>query len=303
MKTISVIIPTLNGEQELKRLLPLIPKREEIEVIIIDSSSKDQTREVAASFGAKVMKIDPREFNHGGTRNLAAKQAKGDILVYLTQDALLYEENSIDKLVKVFENEKVGIAYGRQLPHRHAKVFGSFARSFNYPKQSSIKSFEDKERYGLKTVFTSNSFAAYRKDVLKEIGGFPSNVILGEDMYVASKAVIAGYSLAYVSEAKVYHSHDYSIREEFQRNFDIGVFHNKENWILQEFSNPEGEGLRFVISEWQYLMQQGKWYLLPVSILRNGVKLIGYKLGKNHHRLSSFLRRKISMYKSYWNYN
>src|SRR4051794_19804615 len=131
MENISVIIPTLNGEQELKSLLPLIPKREEIEVIVIDSSSEDRTREIAASFGAKVMTIDRREFNHGGTRNLAAKEARGNILVFLTQDVLLYEESSIDKLVKAFANEKVGIIYGRQLPHLHAKVFGSFARSFN----------------------------------------------------------------------------------------------------------------------------------------------------------------------------
>jgi len=303
MKTISIIIPTLNGGQELKALFPLITNRADVEVIIIDSNSDDDTIEVALSYGAKVMQIEREEFNHGGTRNFAAKEAQGDILIFMTQDALLYDEHSIDELVKVFDHENIAIAYGRQLPHHDAKAFGSFARLFNYSDESLIKAMKDKQKYGLKTVFMSNSFAAYRRDVLKKVGGFPTNVILGEDMYVASKVVIAGYSIAYVSSAKVYHSHDYSIKQEFQRNFDIGVFHNKESWILKEFSNPEGEGIKLVLSEWKYLTDLRMPYLIPVSFIRNTAKLIGYKIGKNHHILSPSLRRKLSMYKSYWNYN
>ncbi|UOE55155.1 glycosyltransferase family 2 protein [Cytobacillus oceanisediminis] len=303
MKTISIIIPTLNGEQELSSLLPLIPKREDIELIVIDSSSDDKTREIALTYGAKVVKINRKEFNHGGTRNLALKEAEGSYLVYLTQDVLLYDESSIDNLVKAFENEKVAITYGRQLPHSNAKVFGSFARLFNYPDKSSIKSLGDKELLGLKTVFSSNSFAAYRKEFLTRVGGFPDNVILGEDMFVASKAILEGYSIAYVSEAKVFHSHNYSILEEFQRNFDIGVFHSKESWILNKFSQPEGEGFKFVKSEWQFLIQQGLVHLIPLSIVRNAAKFIGYKLGKKHKNINAFWVKKISMYKSYWNYN
>lgn len=303
MKTISIIIPTLNGGQELKALFPLIPQRSNIEVIIIDSNSDDDTRQVALSYGAKVMQIEREEFNHGGTRNIAAKEAKGDILVYMTQDALLYDENTIDELVKVFNNESIAIAYGRQLPHRDAKAFGSFARLFNYSDESLIKAMKDKHKYGLKTVFMSNSFAAYRRDLLEQVGGFPTNVILGEDMYVASKIIMSGYSIAYVSEAKVYHSHDYSIKKEFQRNFDIGVFHNKESWILDKFSNPEGEGFKLVLSEWNYLIKQKMPYLIPLSFIRNTAKLIGYKIGKHYHILSPSFRKKLSMYKSYWNYN
>lgn len=303
MKTISVIIPTLNGELELKRLLPLIPKRDEIEIIIIDSESDDKTVEVASTFGAIVLQINRKDFNHGGTRNLAIQTAKGEIIVFLTQDALLYDKYSIDLLVRSFENEKIGVAYGRQLPHLNAKVFGSFARMFNYPEKSLVKTIDDKHLYGLKTVFTSNSFAAYRKDILEKVGGFPINVILGEDMYVASKVVMEGYAIAYVPEAKVYHSHDYSIKQEFQRNFDIGVFHCQEKWILEKFSAPEGEGMKYVLSEWRYLIKKRKVHLIPVSIIRNAAKLLGYKLGKFHQKLNPSLKRKISMYKSYWNYN
>lgn len=303
MSTITIIVPTLNGENELKQLFQLLPSREEIEVIVIDSSSSDNTRQIASSYGARVLQINRKEFNHGKTRNIGVKEAKGEIVIFLTQDALLFETESIEKLLEAFRDEDVSVSFGRQVPHLNAKFFGSFARMFNYPVESSVRSYRDKTKYGLKTVFNSNSFAAYRKDVLVDVGGFPDNVILGEDMYVAAKMVMRGKKIAYTADAIVYHSHDFTIMQEFQRNFDIGVFHTYESWLLKEFSNPEGEGVRFVLAEWKQLIKQRKLFLLPISVLRNSAKYIGYKMGRNYKILPPFLRKKISMYKAFWNYN
>jgi len=300
---ITVIIPTLNAQLELPKLLKKIPTNENVEVIIIDSSSDDETIKIAKDFGAKVITVKREEFNHGGTRNIAAQKANGDTLIFLTQDALLQDEESIASLIKVFEDPEIAIAYGRQVPHNHAKVFGRLARKFNYPNTSIVKSLSDKENYGIKTVFTSNSFAAYRKDVFLAFDGFPRNVILGEDMYFGAKVILNGYKIAYVAEAVVLHSHDYSVKEEFQRNFDIGVFHQREKWILENFSSPEGEGIKFVLSEWRYLKKIKKVHLIPLSFVRNASKFLGYKLGRNHKKLPQRLVKRISMYKSFWNYN
>lgn len=98
------------------------------------------------------------------------------------------------------------------------------------------------QKNGVKTVFMSNSFSAYRIDVLQQLGGFPSDTILCEDMYFTAKAVLAGYKVAYVSEAVVRHSHNYSAVEEFKRYFDIGVFHADEPWIREKFGGAGGEG-------------------------------------------------------------
>jgi rhamnosyltransferase len=94
----------------------------------------------------------------------------------------------------------------------------------------------------LKTVFTSNSFAAYRISTFIELEGFPDSTILSEDMFFAAKSVMAGYSVAYVSDAIVRHSHNYSTLEEFKRYFDIGVFQTDEPWIKQNFGGAGGEG-------------------------------------------------------------
>jgi rhamnosyltransferase len=297
---VSVIIPTYNAEKHLSKLLAKINKA--YEVIVIDSSSTDRTLEVASQFNTKLVSINKSEFNHGKTRNLASQYANGDILVFLTQDAIPVDNNSICKLVEVFKtNKNIGVAYGRQIPYDSSSHFGKFARLFNYPQQSKIKTIRDVKTLGIKTVFSSNSFAAYRKDLLEAVGMFPNNVILSEDTYVAAKIIKNGYSVAYVSEAAVYHSHDYSIIQEFKRYFDIGVFYGRENWILREFATAESEGIRFVKEEIQYLIKQRVFHLIPVSIIRNGMKFLGYRLGINEKIIPKKLKKYLSMHSSYWN--
>ncbi|HSL40477.1 MAG TPA: glycosyltransferase family 2 protein, partial [Desulforhopalus sp.] len=121
-------------------------------------------------------------------------------------------------------------------------------RLFNYPPQSSIRSHADRERFGLKTVFVSNSFAAYRRGPLEEVGYFKNTLIFGEDTCTLGRLLLAGYRVAYVSEAAVYHSHNYSLVEEFRRSFDIGVLHSTEKWLLATYGRAEGVGGRYVRS-------------------------------------------------------
>jgi len=301
---ISIIIPTYNAGSHINNLfLRLQPylHSEEYEIIVVDSSSTDKTVEVVKSYGLSPIIIPKTEFNHGGTRNLAALRAKGEILVYLTQDVLPFSEEFIKLLVKpLIDNEAIGLCYGRQIPYSHTSFYGRFARLFNYPKLSMIKSIEDVGELGIKTIFASNSFAAYKKEVLFEVGGFPSNVILGEDTYVAAKIIKKGYKVAYVAEAQVYHSHDYTVWQEFKRYFDTGVFHQREKWLLEEFAKAEGEGLRYVKSEILYAIKNHKAYLLPNIIFRNGIKFLGYRLGRMEKYIPYYVKKRLSMHKGYW---
>ena len=81
--------------------------------------------------------------------------------------------------------------------------------------------------------------------------------------------------VAYAGNAQCRHSHNYSIAEEFERYFDMGVFHAREPWIRQTFGGAGGEGLRYVKSELKFLGLR-HWYLWPSALLRNAVKLLGY---------------------------
>jgi len=298
---ISVIIPILSAGKEFRGLLTrLRTQTVQSEIIIVDSSLSDEASLIAVSFGARLMKVKKGEFDHGGTRTLAAEEAKGDIVVFLTQDVLPFDERSIENLARPFDDDNVGAAYGRQVPYPDASPFAAHLRLFNYPETSSLRSISDKGKFKIKTPFLSNAFSAYRKKALLQIGGFKGRLILGEDTYAGAKLLMAGYKIAYAANAVVYHSHNYTAFQEFKRYFDIGVFHKDEGWILDEFGRAEGEGMAYVRSAAGYLVRRGKYLLLPELAIRTALKFTGYNLGRKYPRLPLSLIKQISMQKDWW---
>jgi rhamnosyltransferase len=269
--------------------------------LVVDSASDDGTRFDNFPAGWQLLRISAADFNHGGTRNLALQHlpAGTDVVVFMTQDALLADAGAVQALVAAFADPDVACAYGRQLPHANATPVAAHARCFNYPATSRVVSLADKARLGIKTCFLSNSFAAYRLADLQAVGGFPSNVILGEDMSVAARLLMAGKRVAYVAEACVHHSHNYSVMEEFRRYFDTGVFHARSPWLLQTFGGAGGEGLRFVRSELSYLCRHAPW-AIPGAMLRTLAKWLGYKLGRQEARWLLAFKRWCSMHRGYW---
>jgi rhamnosyltransferase len=297
----SIIIPTYNAEKQMHRLCEALRSQTaSSEIIVVDSSSSDRTVEIAESFCAKVFIVRTEDFDHGGTRTLAGKAAKGDILVYMTQDATPFDNHSIENITRPFEDQAIAASFGRQLPYPGAAAFGAHLRLFNYPDVSCIKSLEDRNAYGIRTAFLSNSFAAYRKTALEGIGWFRRKLIMGEDTCAAAKMLLAGHKIMYVAGAMVYHSHDYTVLQEFKRYFDIGVFHQSERWIIDEFGKAEGEGIRYMQSLFAFLGRRQKYYLIPEGVVRNTLKYIGYKLGQNYDKLPASMIHKCSMHANFW---
>jgi rhamnosyltransferase len=296
-----IIVPTLNAALDWPQFAPALLKAVLPEqVLIVDSSSSDGTSELARTAGFRVQTIVREKFNHGGTRQSAVdSNPEADIVVLMTQDAVLVSPDAIQKLIETFADPKVAAAYGRQLPRREAGPIEAHARLFSYPTVSNVRTLESRQELGFKSIFISNAFAAYRRDALMAVGGFPRDVIFGEDTIVAAKLLLAGWKIAYVAEAQVYHSHAYNWRQEFRRYFDIGVLHTRESWLTKEFGQVGGEGGRFVRSELASLWAGRKRYI-PSALVRTALKFAGYKLGKNERRLSLSWKRRLSMYKVYW---
>ncbi len=299
---VGLIVPTLNAGGRWQDWLEranrqsLSPARK----LVIDSTSDDHTPELARAHGFEVVSIAREDFNHGGTRQKASDLLDDcDILVYLTQDALLASSDAVATLVAAFDEPGVAIAYGRQLPHEDAGPIGAHARLFNYPATGVKKTLADIPRLGIKTAFCSNSFAAYRRTDLAAVGGFASNVIFGEDTHVAARLLLSGKAIHYVAEAQVYHSHDYTMAEDFRRYFDVGVFFSREPWIGRALGAAEGEGFRFMKSEVSYLIKNAPW-LLPSALARMGLKYAAYQLGKREKNLSRSRKLRLSMNRAFW---
>jgi rhamnosyltransferase len=280
----TVCIPTLNASGVWKELLASVKVQtmQPSEIIILDSSSSDDTAELAHQANWRVVAVPRAEFRHGGTRQQGAELATAsDVIIYLTQDSFLADPGALARLVGAFDDASIGAAYGRQLPRPGANRIEAHARLFNYPPVSAIRSLDDSFATGLKTIFFSNSFGAYRRSALEQIGGFPKQLNFGEDTVVAARLLQSGWRIAYVADAEVYHSHAYNPLEEYRRYYQVGRLHGGEQWLLRDFGQPTGEGRRFVLSEIRYLLKHAPW-LIPEAIFRSALKYLGYERGMRH---------------------
>ena len=140
-------------------------------------------------------------------------------------------------------------------------------------------SLADIEKHGTYTFFCSNSCAAYRNAALNEIGGF-APTLFGEDTIAVAKLLHRGQRIAYVAEAIVRHSHNYTLRQEFSRHVDIGATRqgNQELLAICGSDNQRGKAyIRALLTElWQHAPCQ-----IPYALLQTATKYAGYQLGRS----------------------
>ena len=277
---ISVIIPTLNGACYLRELVDSLCRQtmKDVEVIVVDSESDDGTAEVAASLGCIVQRIARGEFDHGGTRNLAVDMSSGNILVFLTQDAVPVSEEFLARLIAPIDGRITAAAYARQIPAPKATPTEVFARLYNYPPESSMRHISRVEHRTLKTLFFSNTASAISRDCFEKVGRFCSPVPTNEDMLLCARLMDAGYQIAYVAEAEVIHSHEFSLAEVFRRYFRIGMVVREHRATLRVERNA-GEGLEFVRRQIAHLRRIGRSELIPGAVAEAGVKALAFYCG------------------------
>jgi len=297
--SIGVAIPTLNSEKYLERCLaPLLASALKPRILIIDSSSDDGTVVKAKSLGAEVVVIPRHEFNHGLTREKARKHLGTDIVIMVTADAIAEDQNVLEKLVQPIVEGKASIAYARQLPHDGASFFEAFPRHFNYPEVSHMRSIDDLSFYGVYTFFCSDSCAAYLNRALDEVGGF-QEVLLGEDTVATAMLLRKGHHIAYQAEARVKHSHAYTLVQEFQRYYDTGIARKQYGDLLNCESSDNKQGASYVSAMIKKLAQE-KPLLLPYAFAQTLAKWLGYQLGRATINSPSWIKKIFSSQKFYW---
>ena len=301
-----VIIPAYRPGEEFEKLLERLSaqKYPVNRIIVMNTEEKFWKKTWEEKYPlVEVHHLTKEEFDHGATRRRGAELSDAEILVFMTQDALPADRKLIGSLVTAIqENEKVGAAYARQLPKSDCGFLEKYTRSFNYPDQSYVKSLNDIDKYGIKTYFCSNVCAAYDREIYEKMGGFVNRAIFNEDMIYAGKMVQNGYAVAYAADARVYHSHNYSGRQQFHRNFDLGVSQAEHPEIFEGVPS-EGEGIRLVKKSLAYLIKTGHIWLIPQLIWQSGMKYAGYFLGKRYKKLPRKVVLACTMSPYYWNRN
>lgn len=296
--TIGIAVITHNAKHLLPNSLPpmmLSPLNPRI--VVVNSSSKDGTVELAQQFGAETLVIPREDFNHGSTRELARKHLGTDIVVMLTPDAIALGSHMLQQLVAPIIAGEASVAYARQIPHDGAGFFEAFPREFNYPETSQIRSIEDVSKHGVYTFFCSDSCAAYSNRALDEIGGFPS-VLLGEDTVAVAKLLKKGHRVAYVADAVVKHSHDYTLMQEFRRNFDTGLARTEFRYLIAEGGSDTTRGKEYVRQMFARL--SGRPHMIPYAILQCGAKWLGYRIGQASTKAPLWWKKMLSSQDFYW---
>ncbi|MDE7246779.1 MAG: glycosyltransferase [Lachnospiraceae bacterium] len=307
MKTVDVIIPVYKPD---RGFVTLIEKLETQTVpvnriIIMNTEQKYFDRLLYGTtlertyHNITVKHLSKREFDHGHTRNQGVKLSEADVFIMMTQDAVPADEYLVERLLTGLQDERTAVAYARQLPGRESGEIERYTRQFNYPEQSQVKTKADLSRLGIKTFFCSNVCAAYKREVFDALGGFVNRAIFNEDMLYAAGAVNADYAIAYVADAKVYHSHNYSYRQQFHRNFDLGVSQADHPEVFAAYPS-ESEGIRLMKNTIAHLKEKRMKNKIPDVILQSGFKYAGYLCGKRYRRLPRRLVIAMSGNKEYW---
>lgn len=304
---IDVIIPTYKPD---KSFISLIDKLENQtikpnKIILMNTEEKfikeflEETQVLNKYDNIEIHHVSEKEYDHGKTRDMGVQFSKAPYFLCMTQDAVPYNEVLIEELLNVLQKENVASVYGKQLARENCHILENFTRKFNYPDESRIKSKADLQELGIKTYFCSNVCAAYKRDVYDKLGGFIKKTIFNEDMIYAAAVIKAGYEIGYVAQAQVIHSHHYTGKQQFHRNFDLGVSQADHPEVFKAVPS-EKEGGKLVSSTVKFLIREKHLEQLIPFVYQCGCKYIGYRLGKAYKKLPKRLVKAFSMNQNYW---
>jgi rhamnosyltransferase len=302
---VSVVIVAKDEEANLRRSLPRLgaqQPRPPDEVLVIDSGSSDGTREYVAALAAdwpalRLHEIAPGEFHHARTRNLGAAMTSGAFLVYLGGDAIPSDERWLSCLLEPLLRDSSGhitASYGRQAPTDAADLPNRVRMLHNYPGTPSLRDRDSatspRERYSFSSVS-----CCIRREALAGEPPFDESLPVNEDMTLSQRLIDGGFAIAYRPDSVVLHSHNYTVREVFQRYFDNGATYRQ----LGIF----GRGERSVAGNGAGLLRVAKRELQgagPVAYARFAAFYVaagvGLTLGIHHDWLPKRLARRMSKY-------
>ena len=327
--SVDVVIPTYRPGRELCTLLCRLCEQTVLPRRILIINTEEALLDPSVLEGLEVSRVsetDPmppgqgktrifvhhirkEEFDHGGTRKKAARMlalpqtdnghAPERFLLYMTQDAMPADRFLLENLLEAFGQDRVCAAYARQLPAADCSRIEQLTRARNYGSEKRLQTASSLPKLGIRTYYCSNVCAMYRRSEYEKLGGFVSRTIFNEDMIFASGLIRDGKAICYCPQARVVHSHNYTWRQQFHRNFDLGVSHAMYPEVFASVPS-EGTGIRLVKDLTAELAKQGRAILIPGLVWESGWKYAGYWLGKHYRRLPKRMVKWCSASPSWW---
>ena len=300
MTETSILIPTKNGAKDLEACLAAIYSQKRtgpFEVIVIDSGSTDATLEIARRYPVRIEEIPPQTFHHARTRNYAAGLARGEVLVFLSQDAIPASDTWLAALAGDFREPSVGAVYGRQLPKAESGLERRSAFAVMYGGARIVKMPMDGIGLGHKYYHFSNANSAIRRKAW-EATRFPDELKVFEDVGIAKRILDSGWSIVYEPEAAVYHSHDFPLNMLFRRYFDIGVVYERLGiWNERSRASLWRDGWSAFKGKLFLLLKEERPEGAGSSLVQDVGKYVAIQLGRNERLLPRAVKKKLSLYR------
>lgn len=277
---VDIICPLYEAESYIANLNNSLLKQEDVNINNIQyvlTKSKDNSEKILKKNKLNYITIDKKDFSHSLTREKEALKSKADIIVFISQDILIENTNYLFNLVNPIINGEADACYSRQLTKFNN--IEKYTRESNYPDESKIKTKNDIEELGLKTFFFSDASSAVSAKVFKEINGYDGkNLPINEDMYLAYKLIMNGYKIKYCADSICYHSHNFKLKELYDRYKLTGKFFKENSYIDNFGTNKSGGGLaKYILKR---AIQDKNIKVLIRYIPDMAVRYIGMKVGK-----------------------
>lgn len=277
---IDIICPLYNAEKYIDKLHASFLKQKQVninEIKYILTESMDNTEKILKMKKIKYKKIPKRSFSHSLVREEAAMGSSSDILVFVTQDVVIEDDLWLYNLTKDIVKNKCEAAFSRQITKYNN--IEKYTREKNYPEKSYIVSKNDLDTMGLRTFFFSDASSAINTRIFKKLNGYDNkNLPISEDMYIAYKIIMNGYKIKYVADSVVYHSHDFKLKELYDRYKLTGKFFKQNSYLDNYGTNKSGGGLAMHILK--RAIQDKNVKVLIRFPFDMGARFIGMKVGK-----------------------
>lgn len=280
MKTVDIICPLYNAEGYIDDLHKSFLKQKKVEINEIKyilTASNDKTEQYLKKYKINYQKIQKQEFSHSLVREKAAIKSEADVLVFVTQDVVIVDDLWLYNLVKDIGKDKIVAAYSRQITKYNN--IEKYTREANYPAISHVVSKNDIPSLGLKTFFFSDASSAIDTKIFQKLNGYDGkNLPISEDMYIAYKIINNGYKIKYCSESVVYHSHNFTLKEVYDRYKLTGQFFKENSYLDNYGTNKSGGGLaKYILKR---AIQDKNIKVLFRFLPDMSARFIGMKVGK-----------------------
>ena len=281
---IDVICPLYKAEKYVENLHKSLLMQKNIElknIRYIVTKSNDNTVKILKDMQAMYREIEQKDFSHSLTREEELRRSDADIVVFITQDIIIKNDLWLYNLVIPIINGECDASYSRQIAKDNS--IEKYTRELNYPKESKIFTKKDVKELGIKAFFSSDASSAIRRDVFLKLNGYDNKKIpTSEDMYITYKLIMNGYKVKYCADSVIYHSHDYGVKENYKKYYDIGMFFKQNSYLNQYNVNKSGGNMAIYVLK--RALQEKNIKVLIKFLPNMASRFIGMKMGKINGR-------------------